>query len=365
MFFNKKVDSETAAKLQNELDRLRAENTSLKKQLDVQTASASDSLMGLSKASDDAMVTTGVFDNMVPFSDYIGDVQGSMLDVSEKLRDEKPKMVRAAEVSTTSRQSMSDISSALTVITEDTAATSKSVEGLSQRAEEIGGIVSLIKNISDQTNLLALNAAIEAARAGEKGRGFAVVADEVRSLAKRAGDATSEISALVESIQDETSQAKKQIETVAINAENFSEIGAQARSQMDEMIDLSNGMEEIINASALRSFVEVVKVDHLVWKLEVYKVFMGVSKKPASEFANHTMCRLGKWYYEGEGKNNFSKKPGFLLIEKPHKEVHQNGLEALNQLKAGNADVALQNLTKMEQASMGVLQALSELSEQL
>jgi hypothetical protein len=90
-----------------------------------------------------------------------------------------------------------------------------------------------------------------------------------------------------------------------------------------------------------------------------------ISKKPASEFANHTVCRLGKWYYEGEGKSNFSKKPGFLLIEKPHKEVHQNGLEALNQLKSGNAAVALEKLTKMEQASMGVLQALSELSEQL
>ncbi|WP_319245175.1 methyl-accepting chemotaxis protein [uncultured Propionivibrio sp.] len=131
--------------------------------------------------------------------------------------------------------------------------TAKSVETLGNRTEQIGVIAGTIQEIADQTNLLALNAAIEAARAGEQGRGFAVVADEVRKLAERTRKATTEISAMIGSIQNETREAVTAMETgveeVARGSQKAEESGAALARILDQIHAVATQINQVAKAA--------------------------------------------------------------------------------------------------------------------
>jgi len=92
---------------------------------------------------------------------------------------------------------------------------------LTETVQEIGEVVSLIRNIAGQTNLLALNATIEAARAGEAGRGFAVVASEVKSLAVQTAKATEQIASQIDAVQNSTRVA---VDAIRRNTDRMREI---------------------------------------------------------------------------------------------------------------------------------------------
>lgn len=112
--------------------------------------------------------------------------------------------------------------------------TNARMSDLMASAQQIGEVVTLIREIAGQTNLLALNATIEAARAGEAGRGFAVVATEVKTLATRTAQATERISEQVASIQTATDQAVRAIGDIADRMGHVNGITTQIAAAVTE-----------------------------------------------------------------------------------------------------------------------------------
>ena len=305
----------------------------------------------------------GVLGNLALFSESLGGSQTSLGQMAATLKEEKNQAIQATEVSIASGQTTTEIASNLHRLAQDSAVTAKEVEGLALLASEIRKIVQLIHEIADQTNLLALNAAIEAARAGESGRGFAVVADEVRKLAERTSKATTDIEGLVSGIAKNSASAKDSMEILSRTADDFSQRGSRATEDMQRLMTLSRKMEEVIAGSALQSFVELAKVDHLVFKFRVYMGLFGLIDLQTSQVASHTACRLGKWYYEGEGRDCFSRLAGYREIEAPHIEVHKMGIAALEEKQSGNSEAMLRHIELMERASFAVIDNLQRMSD--
>ncbi|WP_213878198.1 methyl-accepting chemotaxis protein [Pseudomonas sp. dw_358] len=167
-----------------------------------------------SRSEELSTLSAGAYTGMEAQSGEITSMAGAVeefsatsLNIADNMGDTQRMAQDNVQQTRIGRSAMTEASDSLELIAGALGSTATVVNTLGQRSQEIGGIISVITSIADQTNLLALNAAIEAARAGEQGRGFAVVADEVRSLASRTRSATDEISVMISSIQQETSNA--------------------------------------------------------------------------------------------------------------------------------------------------------------
>lgn len=293
----------------------------------------------------------------------------------------------------------------------------KEVQRFAGFTGEINHLTGSVREIANQTNLLALNAAIEAARAGEAGRGFAVVADEVKQLASKTEQATLEIESvtntmntLVVEVGNSMSASKESLdnsvnslETVAIAlgdvtsvvndvttqvktistsaveqqavsaemAEKLNEITLSVQLENQQINDIAFHTKQLTNAiinqfghlSSLdqeQMLLQVVKADHISWKIRLSAMAMGGEAISENELTDHTQCRLGKWYYS-HGKNSFPDSDTFRKMESPHARVHQLGKEIAQLSLQGQTDAACQKIVEMDENSQQLFDLIDKL----
>ncbi len=123
-------------------------------------------------------------------------------------------------------------------------------------------------------------------------------------------------------------------------------------------------MHTVIVNEAETNFIQTVKMDHLCTKVDAYRAF-NTGEQANGSVTDHTQCRLGQWYYHGEGKNLYQKESAFQQLEEPHKLFHNNFKLAMDAAAEGNKDTAYEHLADMEKASQKVMDCLARLEHKM
>jgi methyl-accepting chemotaxis protein len=198
-----------------------------------------------------------------------------LIQAITRVKDQTTESIKTAEeTKRTSRagyETVRQAQTAMQALGRNSEATTDSIKDLNANVMKINEIIAYIEDIAAQTNLLAINASIQASQAGEDGRGFSVVAAEIRKLAEQAGNATADITELIQTILQGVDRAAGSVtagmdkvrESMAMadrtesvfheidraSAENEIKVGemlAEAQGMLNRSSHVKNAMTELI-----------------------------------------------------------------------------------------------------------------------
>ena len=126
----------------------------------------------------------------------------------------------------------------------------------------------------------------------------------------------------------------------------------------------------VVSYAKNKAFAALAKVDHIIYMQNGYTLLNGVQEARAAVAVNHQNCRLGKWYYEGDGAGIFSETHSFKQLESHHKDVHyfvQQAVQGNNNEETSRSDynkAVLKHMGKAEEASRNVLSTINSMIDE-
>ncbi|MDT8879221.1 methyl-accepting chemotaxis protein [Halomonas saccharevitans] len=286
-------------------------------------------------------------------------VREGLVESASALQQEQSGLAALQHVFDEAQQAVASLDQRARLMLSQASDNADSATILQQTATAIGTLLTTIRQISERTNLLAVNATIEAARAGDAGRGFAVVAGEVRQLAGQTHSASGEIERLVRKVVEQTTSVHEAIDQSRQSADDISASSAQITAVVRQMSEVSGHMNAVIDHSTTVAFINSVKLDHAVWKSDVYRQLL--DRDFTTPVNRDTECRLGRWFHEGAGRRHYAHLKSFQAIEAPHRALHESGAEALARAGQQDHEGMLEALRAMEAQSQSVVRLLDAL----
>ncbi|RLA19618.1 MAG: chemotaxis protein [Gammaproteobacteria bacterium] len=298
--------------------------------------------------------------------------QADLVKISEQMAHVENVATSNGENAENSTAMVADITQSLINIDSSIQSVATVIRALGEDSAKVTESLSMITGIADQTNLLALNASIEAARAGEHGRGFAVVADEVKKLSHHTKDAAVDVANTLQSFNDRVHEMTQEADSATALATSIKDKIDDFESRFAEFSKSSHETVEYVAYAKDKSFGLLAKVDHIVFKQNGYIAIDKDEKAPEHQAVQvaPTNCRLGKWYFEGIGLEQFSQTHAYTALNSPHERVHHGVQDALKLAKKDwmNDDIIRQQLLgridDFEAASSEVMQLMDEMIDE-
>ncbi|MEO1927931.1 MAG: methyl-accepting chemotaxis protein [Nautiliaceae bacterium] len=303
----------------------------------------------------------GISANLERIGQEIFTIDNAFKEITSKVKD---LTAQADKTYALMQESKNDFN----MLNEKVEETSSEISQMAENIKSISNIVELIKDIADQTNLLALNAAIEAARAGEHGRGFAVVADNIRDLAERTQKATNEIAMTIQTLQQQFNGIEENTNQVVVIGEKSYETLLNFEQVLDVLKKELTDVSFISDKNTLRLIFITFKIDHIIYKSNIYSSITRESVEKELLELNEKSCKLGKWLIKPDIVSILSKYPKYKPLLENHKKIHEIGKEILLRVqKEGvtkdNPNLYYEKLVELEKYAKLTFQELDAVAE--